>query len=344
MDEFITLEISDDSSIPKYKQIYNSIINKIETGHIKYGQKLPSINRLSFDYYLARDTVEKAYVALKNRGIIESVKGKGYYVINSAPDSRIKVLVLFNKLSNYKREIFNSMSAVLKSKVHIDFFIYHCDFELYTKYIEEHLEGYTYYVILPHFKDHDPIVFKNLMKKIQKEKIILIDNNLEGYDHYFSNIYQDFKMDLYETLVQAKDDLNRYNKLILVFPQDHDYPYPKEIILGFRRYCGFNNVNHEILNEISANHEVRENAVYIIIDERDLVNLIKIQREKGLVLKKDIGILSYNDSALKEILANGISVITTDFSNMGVQAGKSIIENSPIEEKNNFKLIMRNSF
>lgn len=343
MEEFITLEISEDSSIPKYKQIYNSIINKIETGHIKYGQKLPSINRLSFDYYLARDTVEKAYVALKDKGVIESVKGKGYYVINSAPDSKIKVLVLFNKLSNYKREVFNAMAATLGSKVHIDFFIYHCDFQLYTKLLEEHMEGYTYYVLMPHFKDFDLFAFRSLMKKIPQEKIILLDNQPEGYENYFSCVYQDFKMDLYEALVEVKETLDNYHKLVLVFPQNNDYPLPKEIILGFRRYCGFNNVSHEIINKITIDHEIRPNAAYVVMDEHDLVNLIKVQRMHGLELKKDIGILSYNDSALKEVLANGISVITTDFQKMGQLAAQSMLDNKPIVYKNDFTLVQRNS-
>ncbi len=343
MEDFITLEISEDSSIPKYKQIYQSIINKIETGHIKYGQKLPSINRLSFDYYLARDTVEKAYIALRDKGVIESVKGKGYYVINSAPESRIRILVLFNKLSNYKRQIFNTMARDLGDKVHIDFFIYHCDYDMFAKLLEEHMEGYSYFVIMPHFKVFDLVKFKTLMKKVPKEKVILLDNHIEGFDYYFSNIYQDFKMDLYDTLVEAKGLLDRYDKLVLVFPQNDSYPYPKEIILGFRRYCGFNNVSHEIINNIPEDYKAQKGSAYIVIVENDLVNLIKSQRVSDLELTKDIGILSYNDSALKEILSHGISVISTDHRKMGELAAKSINENEPIEVKNEFTFIRRNS-
>ena len=133
MEEFLTLEISDSASTPKYKQIVNSIVGKIETGRIKFGQKLPSINQLSFDYILARDTVEKAYNELKNRGIIESVKGKGYYVKNTSPESKLKILVLFNKLSSYKKVIYNTLAHQLGDKAQIDFFIYHCNYELFEK-------------------------------------------------------------------------------------------------------------------------------------------------------------------------------------------------------------------
>ncbi len=343
MEDFITLEISEDSSIPKYKQIYLSIIDKIETGHIKYGQKLPSINRLSFDYYLARDTVEKAYVVLKDKGIIESVRGKGYYVINSAPDSQIRILVLFNKLSNYKREIFNVMAKELGEKVHIDFFIYHCNFEIFSKLLEEHIEGYTYVVVMPHFKEYDLTQFKSLMKKVPKEKVILLDNLIEGYDSYFSCIYQDFKMDLYDALVAAKDRLDKYERLILVFPQNEDYPYPKEIILGFRRYCGFNKVTHKIINKINDDHVVEPGSAYVVIDDHDLVNLIKVQRRSGLELSREMGIISYNESALKEVLSNGITTVSTNFGRMGTLAAQSILNNERINAKNEFVFNERNS-
>jgi len=84
---------------------------------------------LSFDYFLSRDTVEKAYNELRKRGIIESVKGKGYYVQNTKPESRQKILVLFNKLSSYKKVIHNAIAHTLGEKADIDLFIYHCNFD-----------------------------------------------------------------------------------------------------------------------------------------------------------------------------------------------------------------------
>ena len=43
---------------------------------------MPSINQLSRDYKVSRDTVFKAFIDLKERGIIDSTPGKGYYVVN----------------------------------------------------------------------------------------------------------------------------------------------------------------------------------------------------------------------------------------------------------------------
>ncbi|MEQ9377210.1 MAG: GntR family transcriptional regulator [Imperialibacter sp.] len=341
--EELLLDIKEKSSVPKYKQIVGSVISSIEAGKIKYGQKLPSINQVSYDYLLARDTVEKAYNELKELGVIAAVKGKGYYISNSAPKSQLKVLMLFNKLSTYKKEIYNSIVHELGEKAHIDFFVYHCDFELFEKVLNEHLTGYSYFVLMPHFTDLDVEKLNALLSKIPREKIIILDNRIEGVSHFNGCVYQDFKMDIYNALSEAKEKLSRYKKLILVFPENETYPYTRDIVIGFRRFCGFSNVLHEIISEIGSEHVIESKTAYVVIEESDLVNLIKLQRANGMELAKDVGIVSYNDTPLKEVLSDGISVITTDFRKMGQLAAKAMLENSPIEVKNDFRFIERKS-
>ncbi|MEQ9286887.1 MAG: GntR family transcriptional regulator [Cyclobacteriaceae bacterium] len=339
----ISLEINEDSSLPKYKQVVKSIVENIETGAIQYGQKLPSINQLSFDYYLSRDTVEKAYRDLKKNGVIESVKGKGYYVSNSAPESKLKVLVVFNKLSAYKKEIYNALADSLKDKAQIDFFIYHCDFNLFDRVIDEHRSGYNYYIIMPHFIDYDKSAFLKTLKKISSNKLIVLDHLVEGLDKFFGAVYQDFKLDIYDAMEMGLDVLKKYQKLILSFPVNTSYPYPNEIVIGFRRFCAFNNFQFEVIPEIVADTKIEKNAAYVVIEENDLVNFIRNIRAAGLQLTKDVGVLSYNDTALKEVLADGISVITTDFQNMGKLAADMILNQKGESVKNDFKLISRKS-
>ena len=74
------IRIDENSRIPKYQQIVNSIINNISIGNLTIDQKIPSINMLSEEFYLSRDTVEKAYNILKERNVISSIRGKGYYI------------------------------------------------------------------------------------------------------------------------------------------------------------------------------------------------------------------------------------------------------------------------
>lgn len=67
------IDVNKNSRVPMYQQIVDSIINNISNGNIKLNDKLPSINSISEDFYLSRDTVEKAYSILKDRNIIVSI-------------------------------------------------------------------------------------------------------------------------------------------------------------------------------------------------------------------------------------------------------------------------------
>lgn len=64
-------------------------------------------------------------------------------------------------------------------------------------------------------------------------------------------------------------------------------------------------------------------------------------RKKKLILGKDIGIISYNETPLKELL--GITVISTDFKVMGETAAYMVLKNKKEKVKNVFKYIERNS-
>ncbi|MCK5103538.1 MAG: winged helix-turn-helix transcriptional regulator, partial [Cyclobacteriaceae bacterium] len=67
--------IQENSRVPKYQQLIDSIISDIQEGVLKYGDKLPSINETSEGLYLSRDTVERAYKKLKELGVIIPVWG-----------------------------------------------------------------------------------------------------------------------------------------------------------------------------------------------------------------------------------------------------------------------------
>ena len=99
----------------------------------------------------------------------------------------------------------------------------------------------------------------------------------------------------------------------------------------------------DIINEITPDSAIRSKEIYVVIEETDLVNLIKNCRSKNLQPGKDIGIISYNDTPLKEILLDGITVISTDHNKMGELAARLILENKKEKIKNPFKIIRRKS-
>jgi DNA-binding transcriptional regulator YhcF (GntR family) len=346
MESLKLLRIDSDSRMPKYRQIVNSILEEIEKGSLKVGMRIPSINEISEEYYLSRDTVEKAYNFLKEKKIIVSAKGKGYYVARAVEASGLSVLFLMNKLSSYKLRIYNAFVGSLGSRTRVDLKVYHCDPKVFLSELEESRGAYDYYVIMPHFKDENlshrtvtPEVLEAL-RTLPEEKVIYIDNMVPDLDAR-SAVYQDFRMDIYEALSEASNCLRCYQKLILVYPRKAVYPYPSRIRTGFQQFCADYDFQFEILDQIYADMELQSRDAYIIIEENDLVALVKQIRDRNLTMGKDIGVISYNDTPLKDLL--GITVISTDFDAMGETAAYMIQSRKQEVVKNAFHFINRDS-
>ncbi|WP_111307257.1 GntR family transcriptional regulator [Confluentibacter sediminis] len=341
------IRIDENSRVPKYQQIVNSIIHNISEGNLTIDQKIPSINMLSEEFYLSRDTVEKAYNILKERNIISSIRGKGYYITRTKLISKVNILFLVNKLSSYKMRTYNSFIDSIGANSHTDLHIYHCDESLFLNLLEKHKSAYDYYVIMPHFKTDDlrHISFTDnvlkVLNKMPKEKLIILDNNKPGVEGKIVEIYQDFENDIYSALKKGLLKIKKYKKLFLAYPQKAIYPYPRRILHGFRKFCVEHSIDFEILEHIYDDIILKKGDLFITIEESDLVNLVKQIREDEFVLGEDIGVISYNDTPLKELL--GITVISTNFKMMGEITARMILHKEKGKVKVDFEFIDRNS-
>ena len=218
MSQILNIEINSQSRIPKYKQIVDSVINDISKGNLQVGEKIPSINELSEYLLLSRDTVEKAYKLLKEKKIIVSVKGKGYYTAKTDLISKVNVFFFVNTIG---------------VNGHVNLFIYHCDEILFKRSLERNIGAYDYYVIMPHFRDEnsnhvsytDEVL--KLMEQIPKDQLILLDNTKPHIKGDYGSIYQDFQKDIYNALQEGIEKIKKYDKIILVYPRKSVNPYPR---------------------------------------------------------------------------------------------------------------------
>lgn len=64
----------------KYKEVYNWVLDNINSGNLKVGQKLPSENELSGRFGLSRQTVRHAVDILEQQKLVSRVRGSGTYV------------------------------------------------------------------------------------------------------------------------------------------------------------------------------------------------------------------------------------------------------------------------
>ena len=65
--------------------------------------------------------------------------------------------------------------------------------------------------------------------------------------------------------------------------------------------------------------------------------------EQKLVLGKEVGVISYNETPLKRFLLNGLTTISTDFVAMGSTVANLILSNLKNQIEIPFTLTLRNS-
>lgn len=336
---FNFIAIDPDSVTPRYMQISNAVLRAVREKKISKGYLLPSINDMSYEMEVSRDTVERAYKHLKKMGIIQSVHGKGYFISDEEPDLQQHICLLFNKLSAHKKIIYDAFVASIGEKVLVDFYIYNNDYSLFKKILLNKSEGYSYYVIMPHFLEGGEHAHE-LVNKIPKEKLMLMSKLLPGVEGKFAAVYENYEQDIYNALVQALDRLKKYDSITILFPE---YTYhPKEILKGFTHFCQDYAFNYVICSN-PAELEIRTGSVYISLMETDLVDLIQAILKSGKKVGKDVGVISYNETPLKQIILDGITTISSDFQLMGEKAAELITNNIREQVAVPFYLTLRDS-
>lgn len=336
--------IAANSQIPVYKQIITCVNQAVRIGEIKKGDFLPSMNELADYLNISKETVKKAYLFLRKEGIIESAQGKGFYV--NQKNDKMKVLLLFDKLSTYKQVLYSSFAGNIPENTEISIRLHNQDLLLFESFIDENIDKFDYYIVTPHFslsEDVQKRVIKAL-KKIPNRKLLVLDRYIDKLPGNYGSVYQDFEEDVYEGLTQGLADIKKFSKFnIISMPGSL---YAPLIEAGVKRFCDNNGLVFEIHKDISP-EKIRKNELFLILNSQldsELIQLIKIAKSKGCRIGEDVGIISYNESPINEIILDGLTVLSTDFMQMGKIAAEMISTKNFRKTKCNFQLIRRQTF
>ncbi|WP_339840805.1 GntR family transcriptional regulator [uncultured Maribacter sp.] len=339
------IEIDLNSKEPIYKQLVKNIQNLIDVGIYEKGDYVPSLNDLSLELKISKETVKKAYSILREKNILESTQGKGYY-ISYDDDNQIKILLILDRLGTYKQTMFNSFSDTLGADAQITIRLHNQDITSFENFLEDSLDDYDYYVITSHFpllKDIQKRALKAL-KKVPNRKLILLDHNLTKLPGNFGSVYQDYEQDIYDGLEQGLIPLKKFQKLNIISMSGSLYaPYLHN---GIKKFCSNYNIQYEFHSEVNPAN-INKNEVFLILNgqlDNELIQLVEAAKSKGYSIGNEIGIISYNESPINKIILNGLTVLSTDFEQMGKLAAKMVIDKSFAKIKCDFRLIKRNSF
>lgn len=305
----------------KVKQLSDLISQEISMGKYKAGADLPSINMLSNGYGVSRDTVFKAFLDLKERDLIDSIPGKGYYVVNRQKN----ILLLLDEYSPFKDVLYNSLVSNLPPQYKVDLWFHQYNEHLFNKILGEAIGRYNAYVVM----NFDNEKFSDYLYRIEASRLLLLDFGKFDKKNY-SYICQDFDEAFYRGLEALSDKLSQYRRIVLVYP--NGIKHPRSTYDYLQKYCSDYNLDCGLCDLPAKDCPVLPNEVYIAFRQTDIVDVLKSGRAQGLECGKDFGLIAYNDTPAYEVIDKGITTLSVSHKQMGIEAARFILGENPIRK------------
>ncbi len=330
----ILLNFKQDRSLLKHEHLVQGVIAAIDQGILKRGDQLPSINQMVSEIGYARKTIVSAYEELKGRGLVESIKLKGYFIISEETKITLRIALLLFAFQRFQEEFYNTFRKELGKRFQIDVFFHHNNPAIFETIFSNIRGKYGKYVIAP-IPEQGIIA---LLKSLPPDKLLIVDRFLELPPAY-SYISQEFESNTYLKLIELLQDIRKYKKFIFV---DSSFDSPVEIKNTFRRFVSEFGLNGEVVKKYKPG-SLRKGNLYFFISDTYLWDVLRDCRNKEYTLGRDIGILSHDDHVVKEIIFGGITTISTDFNHMAKMAANQIKDGHTIQIIMPMNLIKRNS-
>ncbi len=322
-------------SSTKKEGIINGVIRCISDSEMKIGDVLPSVNELAKGLGYSRETIVQSYQELKDRGIIESKHGVGYFIVNHNTDLKESIALVLYEFQSFQQEFYNQFRKTLGEDYNIDVYFHHNNLLVYESILNSVKGKYGSYVIAPIQSDGAD----NLLEDFPSEKLLIIDR-YQFVNEHVAKITQEFRQSLLVVFNDLLEEIRKYKKVILFF-QD-DLAYPPEILKAIKEFCQTHKLKLDIQKEYIS-EMLRKGHLYFTIGDADLWQLLKEAKTKQYQMGVDFGVLSHNDSQVKEIIEGGITTFSTDFKRMGKEAASFVIHKKFINTIIPSELIKRNS-
>ena len=144
----------------------------------------------------------------------------------------------------------------------------------------------------------------------------------------------------FKAMVSVKDVLAKYKKLVLVLPQQEHYDV--SILQGYLYFSQYYPKKCVILDSLTEELP-SPGTLYVTLSETDLAAIINAAWHQDYTIGEELGIISLDDTPLKEQLS--ISVINTgaELMSEGVDMPGACTAKQHWVRKP-FSIIMRNSF
>ena len=262
----------------------------------------------------------KAFLDLRERGLIDSTPGKGYYVTSQVTN----VLLLLDQYTPFKEALYNSFVKRLPINYKVALLFHQYNERLFNTIIRESVGKYNKYIVM----NFDNEKFSTALNKINPARLLLLDFGKFEKSKYFY-ICQDFDESFYQALLTLEDKMHKYRHIVFLFSKGLKHPQSSKEY--FIRFCEEQGFSYEIQEDIE-NLVVQKGAAYIAIKQQDVVKVVKQGRLEGLKCGKDFGLLAYNDIPSYEVIDEGITSLTIDWEMMGNEAANFVLNDASVQK------------
>jgi GntR family transcriptional regulator len=109
--------------IPKYVVISEDIKKDIESGVLKYGEKILSEKDIMAKYSVSSTTARKSIEMLRRENLIESIQGKGTFILQTKILRSLKKVISFSE--NMKRQSMEPTARLIEKTILVGYTEYH---------------------------------------------------------------------------------------------------------------------------------------------------------------------------------------------------------------------------
>jgi len=336
-EESTIIKIDTDKSTPIYRQIIESVQQGIESGKLKLGDLIPSVNATASRFSIARGSIFKAYDELRTAGVIDSIPGKGYFVINTSKSKKKNIFLLLSTYNPYREVFYNAFIDKLKNQASVEIYFHHHNIGVFETLVLNHASHYNTFVIMPEIHKRTA----KILSKLNQQQLFVLETGLSEFGTRYAGVYQDYRKDIYSFLASITKRLADYQRVLLLFSSNmRNY----QTIKGFEDFFEDHPQFEAKVIQETQNFEPSRGDLCLVLDDNDLVQLVLYSKEHNWKLGDDLGVISYNETPLKRVIADGISTISPDFEQMGKNMADLVLQKQHDHIVNSFLFIDRGSF
>lgn len=344
------------NDLPKYIKLKNTIVNQINDGRYKPGDKLPTENELAEKFDISRHTVRKAMDILLNEGLVSRKAGVGTFLNKSSKKkTRLIGFISLNVHDYIFSDIFNGIEDILHNKGYqILLASSQSDQEREKKILEELLKKNVDGLIIE--PAHSAISYPNisLLERFVNSDIpvVILDSKFDNNNFHYVRL-DDIRGGYLAT--KSLVDLGHKN-IAMIYSKVH-----LPLIDRFKGYKKalkeeklpiyldhVKELTHTELEDVSEFENQLEKAVFEImessnpptaifcVNDQFAVRVKEILENMGYKIPEDISLFGYDDSNLVKLDNISISSVAHPKELAGKKAAQIILDFIN-NENSNFK-------